>query len=253
MKRSIATLLLLLPACGGPTSTEGGEAKPADTPTPRPEPQQTPLELAQAACLANPACTADGRCSAKPGADAGSFTCVAGSVHDCRASANCKASAACSLDQATGACTYVKASDCYYTDACLHDGKCFGSKPGDTVVCKGEGIRIGVSAGTQHYDTLEFDGALDVDMFRASVSAHIEGIRACRVEALGVDKSDNGLAKIAWTITPDGAVANLKVAADGLGSPAYAACLLQEIDTWEFAASADGVPINVVLGFSFSR
>ncbi|WP_146158595.1 hypothetical protein [Enhygromyxa salina] len=253
-------LLALLTGCdkqpdkaddAAPTGSDKAEVAEADKPVapepepkPKPEPVKPPLELAAEACKADAACKDEGRCSAKPGAEDGKFECVAASIEDCRASAKCKAEATCSFDEAAGACANLELTDCFYTDGCLHEGLCYGSKRGGC-----ESGRKGQVA--QHYGTLEYEGALEVDLFRRILRVHTDDLRTCRATGRASGKGVNGMAHFGWTITAEGTVADLAILADGLETPAFATCMIEKLATYSFVKPKDGKPIKMSMGFSF--
>jgi hypothetical protein len=170
------------------------------------------------------------------------------SDEDCRASAKCKTEAACTLDAATGKCTFVGGLDCWYSDFCLRDGRCFGEEKDGAPEC-----RATKDVVDQHFKRLEYQGALDEDIFRRLLRAHLHHLKVCRIKARASGDNVNGLAKIGWTITPEGKASDVKVVVDGLETPVFAECLVEQISSWEFVKPEDGKPITLVAGFSFAK
>jgi hypothetical protein len=257
MKRvSLPLLLMSVLACGDEPSSEKSDAdakppaeQPATEPTPPPEPEISPLEAAQAKCKTEAACTAQGLCTAKAGAEPDKFDCVASSDDDCRASSKCKTEAACTLDAATGACAFLSGKDCWHSDLCFRDGRCFGKDKDDGRECVATKEVV-----DQHFgDRLEYQGALDEDILRRLLRAHNHHLKMCRVKARASGDNVNGLAKIGWTITAEGKSADVKIVADGLETPVFANCLVEQITGWEFVKPEDGKPTTLVMGFSFAK
>lgn len=93
-------------------------------------------------------------------------------------------------------------------------------------------------------------GALDRDIIRRIVRAHIGDIRACYNDGLAVDPLLAGRVSINFVITGDGTVSSAVVADDSLPDPAVGRCIAGAVATWAFPKPRGGG--NVVVTYPFN-
>jgi hypothetical protein len=81
------------------------------------------------------------------------------------------------------------------------------------------------------------DSGLAPDAVHAVVNAHLPAIRACYELRAKAEGRPMGVARLAWTIEPSGAVTGVLVVATTLHSSAIESCIAEEVGRWQFPAS----------------
>ena len=94
-------------------------------------------------------------------------------------------------------------------------------------------------------------GALDRDIIRRIVRAHINEVRACYNAELTRDPNAKGTSKIQWTIGPDGKVTELKVEeGSSLNDEGLNACITEKVKGLDFPKPASGEPTTLPFPFN---
>jgi outer membrane biosynthesis protein TonB len=95
-------------------------------------------------------------------------------------------------------------------------------------------------------------GALEPDIIRRIVRAHINEVRHCYNQGLDRDPDLAGVVEIAFTIGVRGNINAADVASSTLADAAVAPCIAKAVRTWKFPKPADGKPVEVRYPFRFS-
>ncbi len=94
----------------------------------------------------------------------------------------------------------------------------------------------------------QVQGALDKDIIRRIVRAHINEVRSCYNTELTKDPNAKGSSRIKWTIGPDGAVTATEVTG-GTVPEQLAKCIEKAIKRWKFPKPAGGGSVTVTYPF----
>ena len=92
-------------------------------------------------------------------------------------------------------------------------------------------------------------GALDKDIIRRIVRAHINEVRYCYNKGLVKDPKLKGRAVVAFTIGADGKVATSKIDQTDLPDPDVPKCIAKAVKRWKFPRPQGGG--NVVVKYPF--
>ena len=92
-------------------------------------------------------------------------------------------------------------------------------------------------------------GALDKDIIRRIVRAHINEVRACYNEGLAKDPELAGRVGINFVITATGSVGSSIVRASTIAKPAVGLCIAKAIKKWKFPKPQGGG--NVIVDYPF--
>lgn len=98
----------------------------------------------------------------------------------------------------------------------------------------------------------EVQGALDKDIIRRIVRAHINQVRYCYNEGLQKDPKLAGRLSVEFVIGPSGSVTSAKVESSELKDAKVADCVAKAIRTWKFPAPNGGGQVKVSYPFSLT-
>jgi hypothetical protein len=94
------------------------------------------------------------------------------------------------------------------------------------------------------------EGALDKDIIRRIVRAHLNEVRSCYNAGLQKDPALTGRVSINFVIKGDGAVGSAVIADDNLPDPEVGKCIAKAVQTWRFPKPLGGG--NVVVTYPFT-
>jgi TonB family protein len=97
--------------------------------------------------------------------------------------------------------------------------------------------------------TARVKGALDKDVIRRIVVAHINEVRHCSDQGLVRDPDLEGRVAVQFTIGPTGRVPVAVVKESSLGDPHVGTCIAKAVKRWSFPEPAGGG--NVVVTYPF--
>jgi TonB family protein len=109
----------------------------------------------------------------------------------------------------------------------------------------------GTSIPTVRQAKAEVQGALDKDIIRRIVRAHINEIRYCYNQTLARDPSEKGRVAIQFTIGATGKVPSAVVQESSMRSAQIGNCMAQAVRRWTFPRPADGNSVIVTYPFVF--
>ncbi len=95
----------------------------------------------------------------------------------------------------------------------------------------------------------QVSGALDKDIIRRIVRAHINEIRSCYNQGLAQDPNLSGRVNIEFTIGPNGKVLDAKVTASTLTNTTVEGCMEKALKRWKFPKPAGGGKVKVSYPF----
>lgn len=95
----------------------------------------------------------------------------------------------------------------------------------------------------------EVKGALDKDIIRRIVRAHINEVRRCHEVQLKTDSTLAGKLEVSFTIGADGRVSDAELASDDLGT--MGACVVKAVKRWKFPKPKSG-SVAVRYPFTFA-
>jgi hypothetical protein len=96
----------------------------------------------------------------------------------------------------------------------------------------------------------EVRGALDKDIIRRMVRAHINEVRSCYNDGLLKDPALTGRVAIEFVITGDGSVGSAFVVEDNLSDAQVGQCIAKAVQTWRFPKPLGGG--NVIVTYPFN-
>lgn len=95
-------------------------------------------------------------------------------------------------------------------------------------------------------------GALDRDIIRTVVRAHLNEVRECYNARLTHDPNLEGRVAIDFVIVGDGTVGSSVVASDTLADEAVGQCVAKAVETWVFPKPRGGGNVIVTYPFNFT-
>jgi len=107
----------------------------------------------------------------------------------------------------------------------------------------------GSSVPTVRQAKAEIQGALDKDIVRRIVRAHINEIRYCYNQSLARDPRSKGRVAIQFTIAPSGKVPSAVVQETTAKDPGLGNCMAQSVKRWTFPKPTDGGAVIVTYPF----
>ncbi|MCX4240670.1 AgmX/PglI C-terminal domain-containing protein [Paraliomyxa miuraensis] len=93
------------------------------------------------------------------------------------------------------------------------------------------------------------EGALDKDIIRRIVRAHINEIRYCYNEGLQRNEDLAGRVAIQFTVGKEGKVTSSHVSEDSLDDEAVSSCMAEAVGRWMFPRPADGEDVVITYPF----
>jgi hypothetical protein len=96
----------------------------------------------------------------------------------------------------------------------------------------------------------KIEGALDKDIIRRIVRAHINEVRVCYNDGLLKDPTLAGRVAIQFVIKGDGYVGSALIADDNLPDPQVGQCIAKAVQTWQFPKPRGGG--NVIVTYPFN-
>lgn len=94
-------------------------------------------------------------------------------------------------------------------------------------------------------------GALDKEIVRRIVRAHINEVRHCYNQALQKNPKANGTITLEWTINSVGKVEKAKVASNKVKARGFGKCVSKAVGRWKFPKPRDGATVLVTYPFEF--
>lgn len=95
-------------------------------------------------------------------------------------------------------------------------------------------------------------GALDKDVIRRVVRAHLSEVRACYEAGLAKDPTIKGRVSIQFTIAPTGAVAGAVVHESEMGDAQVGRCIAGAVESWRFPEPEGGGNVTVTYPFALT-
>lgn len=214
------------PIADGAPDSDGGKAQPTDGSADGPA--ATPKQ-AGAACLASEEC-GSGICEGKGCDDEQPGTCADAERMCTRDYA---AYCSCSGENfgASGSCPGQRYS---------HKGNCEGTAVAETPVKQAPRVRQAEA---------RVQGALDKDIIRRIVRAHINEVRYCYNQGLVKDPDLRGRVEVTFTIGATGEVSSAEVKATSLDDKDVGTCIAKAVERWKFPKPAGGGNVVVVYPF----
>ena len=96
------------------------------------------------------------------------------------------------------------------------------------------------------------DGAMDKDLIRRIVRAHINDVRSCYKRGLTKNPNLMGRVAVKFTIAGGGAVESAEVAESSVSDVDVGTCMAKAVRRWKFPKSKDGKSVSVVYPFTLS-
>lgn len=93
------------------------------------------------------------------------------------------------------------------------------------------------------------EGALDKDIIRRIVKAHINEVRYCYNQGLADDPELAGRVEVAFTIGTDGRVSKSEVSSTTMGETEVPQCVAQAVERWMFPKPANDESVQVTYPF----
>lgn len=96
------------------------------------------------------------------------------------------------------------------------------------------------------------DGELPISVIRATITAHMGGLRACYQKGLQGNPDLGGHLRIAFLIQPEGDVAAARIDRSDLGDGEVEDCILAHVKLWHFAPASGGGSTQVRYPLTFA-